>query len=95
MTKKNVFLPAFRSARISATPLDQLSCAQWIELGEHALPVRSEETAETGMATRSASRTSPCSASATDELPISRISPTSCGPSHSRAIATPTSLLFW
>ena len=38
--------------RISATPLDQLSAFHWMPFGEQALPVRSDEEAESKMTSR-------------------------------------------
>ena len=38
--------------RISATPFDQLSAFHWMPFGEQALPVRSEDEAESKMTSR-------------------------------------------
>src|SRR5260370_16137410 len=89
-------LASFRwmRGRISATLFDQLSTFHWMPFGEQALPVRSEDEAESKMTRRLRAFASSWIASATPELVMSKIARTPRSSYHWRAIAKPTSTLF-
>src|SRR5215813_15591485 len=72
-----------------------VSYVQWIVFGEHALPVRSEEAAPETRKAFPLSLVIWLTASATPELGTSTITSTLSVSYHWRAMAEPTSALFW
>src|SRR3989442_12282260 len=72
-----------------------VSYVQWIVLGEHALPVRSDDAAEETMNALPLSRVIWLTASATPELGTSRMRSTFSASYHWRAGWEPPSALFW
>src|SRR5512147_844099 len=72
-----------------------VSYAQWTVLGEQALPVRSDVPGPTARNALPFSFVMPLTASATPELGVSTITSTLSASYHCRAIALPTSGLFW
>src|SRR4051812_50122929 len=73
----------------------QVSYVQCTVLGEHALPVRSDEAAPELMNALPLSRVSWLIASATPEFGTSKMASTLSTSYHWRATAEPTSALFW
>src|ERR1700691_4304089 len=82
-----------------APPVDfasiYVSNTQWIVLGEHALPVRSEVAVLVGMQILFFSRHSDASASAAEDAAQSMMRSTPSASIHCLPIATATSGLFW
>src|SRR5712692_4410677 len=72
-----------------------VSYVQWTVFGEQALPVRSEVAADETMKALALSRVIWLTASATPELGTSTIRSTLSTSYHCRAMAEPTSALFW
>ena len=66
-----------------------------MKLGEHALPVRSDVAAPELRYTLFFSRTTDCTASATDEVGTSSSISTPSRSNHWRAMETARSGLFW
>src|SRR6266478_1152508 len=93
--KNQVSPPVFTTALPVPFASAQVSYVQWIVLGEHALPVRSDVAAEDTMNALPLSRVIWLTASATPELGTSTIMSTLSASYHCRAMAEPTSALFW
>ena len=72
-----------------------VSYVQWIVLGEHALPVRSDDAAPDTRNALPLSFVIWFTASATPELGVSTMTSTLSTSYHWRATAEPTSGLFW
>src|SRR6266702_4524337 len=87
--------PVFTMALPVELASAQVSYVQWMVLGEHALPVRSEVAAEETMKALALSRVIWLTASATPEFGTSTIRSTLSWSYHCRAMAEPTSALFW
>src|SRR5437899_5666743 len=83
--------PVFTTAVPVPLASAQVSYVQWMVLGEHALPVRSDDAAEETMKALPLSRVIWFTASATPELGTSRIMSTFSASYHWRAIWEPTS----
>src|SRR3954469_21559059 len=82
-------------SRPAALDSAQVSYAQWIVLGEHALPVRSEVPAPESRNTLFLLLVTSLTASATDEVGTSTMTSTPLVSYHSRAMLEPMSGLFW
>src|SRR2546425_11828741 len=88
--KNQVSPPVFTTAVPVPFASAHVSYVQWIVLGEHALPVRSDVAAEETMNALPLSRVIWLTASATPELGTSRIRSTFSASYHWRAICEPT-----
>src|SRR5215813_10427248 len=93
--KNHVSPPVFTTAVPVPLASAHVSYVQWIVLGEHALPVRSDVAADETMNALALSRVIWFTASATPELGTSTMRSTLSASYHCRAIAEPTSALFW
>src|SRR5438128_6914276 len=92
--KNQVSPPVFTTALPVPFASAQVSYVQWIVLGEHALPVRSDVAAEDTRNALPLSRVIWLTASATPELGVSTITSTLSTSYHWRATLEPTSGLF-
>ena len=72
-----------------------MSNIQWNPTGEHSLLVSAVVAGPENITTLFFSRAMPCTASATAELVRSAMAVTPSRSNHSRALAAPTSALFW
>src|SRR5713226_6096220 len=93
--KNHVSPPVFTTELPVPFASAHVSYVQWIVLGEHALPVRSDDAAEETMNALPLSRVIWLTASATPELGTSRMRSTFSASYHWRASWEPTSALFW
>src|SRR2546427_11749225 len=93
--KNQVSPPVFTTAVPVPFASAHVSYVQWIVLGEHALPVRSDVAAEETMNALPLSRVIWLTASATPELGTSRMRSTFSASYHWRAGWEPPSALFW
>src|SRR3989442_15163641 len=93
--KNHVSPPVFTTELPVPFASAHVSYVQWIVLGEHALPVRSDDAAEETMNALPLSRVIWLTASATPELGTSRMRSTFSGSYHWRASAAPPGPLFW
>src|SRR6266581_2978558 len=93
--KNHVSPPVLTTALPVPLARAHVSYVQWIVLGEHALPVRSDDAADETMNALPLSRVIWLTASATPELGTSMIMSTFSASYHWRAICEPTSALFW
>src|SRR5947209_8131813 len=76
-------------------PVAQASLTHWMVFGEQAFPVRSEEAVDEARNVIFVSRNSELMVSPTAEFGTSTMASTPSTSSHLRAIAEPTSALFW
>src|SRR4051794_32790399 len=76
-------------------PVAQASLTHWMVLGEQAFPVRSEEAVDDARKVIRLSRSSELMVRPTAEFGTSTMASTPSASSHLRAIADPTSALFW
>ncbi|MCY1545155.1 hypothetical protein D9M68_810830 [compost metagenome] len=72
-----------------------MSNIQWKPTGEHSLLVSAVVAGPENITTLFFSRAMPCTARATAELVRSAMAVTPSRSNHSRALAAPTSALFW
>src|SRR2546422_3107598 len=93
--KTHVSPPVFTTELPVPFASAHVSYVQWIVLGEHALPVRSDDAAPETRNALPLSRVIWLTASATPELGTSTMTSTLSVSYHWRAIAEPTSGLFW
>src|SRR3954451_1755729 len=76
-------------------PVAQASLTHWMVFGEQAFPVRSELAVEDARKVILVSRTSELMVRPTAEFGTSTMASPPSASSHLRAIAEPTSALFW
>src|SRR5262245_39218277 len=93
--KNHVSPPVFTTAVPVPLASAHVSYVQWIVLGEHALPVRSDVAADETMKALHLSRVIWFTACATPVLGASRITSPLSASYHWRALCEPTSALFW
>src|SRR6478752_4026787 len=93
--KNQVSPPAFTTALPVPLASATVSYVQCTEVAEQALPVKSDEAAPEIRNTFLRSRATSCTASATLEVGTSTIASTPSLSYHWRAMAPPTSGLFW
>src|SRR5215510_15444268 len=93
--KNQVSPPVFTMALPVPLASAHVSYAQWMVLGEQALPVRSAVAAPDTSRALPLSRVIWLTARATPELGTSTITSTLSTSYHCRAMAEPTSGLFW
>src|SRR5260221_4987307 len=95
VTKYHSLPPRPTIAAAVALPVAQASLTHWMVFGEQSLPVRSELAVDDARNVIFVLRAMLLTDSPTDEFGTSTMASTLSTSSHLRAIAEPTSALFW